>query len=53
MNSASACGGGGEAAHHLDAGARAGVEVDVLGAGADPADRAQHRRVVRAPARRA
>ena len=33
-------------AHDLDAGARAGLEVDVLGAGAQPADGAQHRREV-------
>ena len=39
-------GAGGEAAHDLDLALLAGLEVDVLGAGADPADGAQHRREV-------
>ena len=37
---------GGEAAHHFDAGARAGVEIDVLGARAHAADGAQQRCIV-------
>ncbi len=35
-----------QAAHDLDVAPLAGLEVDVLGAGADPADRTQHRREI-------